>query len=98
MEIFGRRISKKRFRRLMTAGITGVCMIAFIVAVCSTWFHIAQVRRDIKDCNDAIALKESELSQLEQRKAYYESEEFFEDAVRSGGYVGEDETVFVVTD
>lgn len=98
MELFGRRISKKRMRRLVSAGITGACMVAFIITVCSTWFHIARVRRDISDCNEAIAQKKSELSQLEQKKAYYESEEFFEDAVRSGGYVGEDETVFVVTD
>ena len=97
MELFGRRISKKRFRSLMIAGITGICMITFIVMVCSTWIHIARVRRDISDCNDAIAQKKGELSQLEQRIEYYESDEFFEDAVRSGGYVGEDETVFVVT-
>lgn len=81
----------------MAAGLTTAVMFSFIFMVCSTWLHIVRVRRDISDCNEAIAQKKSELSQLEQKKAYYESDEFFEDAVRGGGYVGEDETVFVVT-
>ena len=96
MELFGRHISKKRFRSLMNLGITGVCVIVFIIAVCFNWFHIAQARRDIRETNEAIAQKESELSQLEQRKAYYESDEFFEDAVSNGNYVHEDDTVYVV--
>ena len=97
MRLFGRHISKKRFRGLLVAGFTGVFVSVFIFMVCSTWIHILRVRRDISECNEAIAQKKSELSQLEQKKAYYESDEFFEDAVRNGGYVDEDETVFVVT-
>ncbi len=97
MRLFGRRISKKRFRRLLIGGFTSVFVAVFIFMVCSTWIHILHVRRDISRCNEAIELKKSELSQLKQKKAYYESDEFFEDAVRGGGYVGEDETVFVVT-
>lgn len=97
MKLFGRKITRKRFRRLLAVGLTAVIMFSFVVMVCSTWLHIARVRHKISDCNEAIAQKKSELSQLEQKKAYYESDEFFEDAVRSGGYVGEDETVFVVT-
>ena len=97
MRLFGRNIPNSKLPRLLVMGITGVVLTAFVVMVCSTLIGIWEVRGDIKNCEDAIAQKKSELNQLEQRKAYYESDEYFEDAVRSGGYVGEDETVFVVT-
>ena len=97
MRLFGRNIPRNKLPRLAVMGIAGVVLTAFVIMVCSTLIGIWEVRRDIKVCDDAIAQKKSELNQLEQRKAYYESEEFFEDAVRGGGYVGEDETVFVVT-
>ncbi len=98
MRLFGRNIPRGRGPRLVMAGIAGVVLATFLFMVCSTLIGIVEVRRDISDCNEAIAMKESELSQLEQKKAYYESEEFYEDAVRGNGYVGEDETVFVVID
>ena len=97
MRLFGRNIPRSKLPRLVVMGVAGVVLTAFVIMVCSTLIGIWEVRRDIKDCEDAIAQKESELNQLEQKKAYYESDEYIEDAVRSGGYVGEDETVFVVT-
>ena len=98
MRLFGRNIPRGRGPRLALIGVAGVAMVAFIVMVCSTLVGIFEVRRDISECNEAIAQRESELVQLEQKKAYYESDEFLEDAARSGGFVGEDETVFVVVD
>ncbi len=76
----------------------GVVAVIFLFALLSTLYGIHGVRGEISDCNDAIAQKESELKQLEQKKEYYESDEFLEDAVRSGGYVDDDEVVFVITD
>ena len=97
MRLFGRNIPRSKLPRLAVMGIAGVVLTAFVVMIFSTLIGIWEVRRDISDCDKAIAQKESELNQLEQKKAYYESDEFFEDAVRNSGYVGEDETVFVVT-
>lgn len=96
MRLFGRNIPNSKLPRLLVMGIAGVVLTVFVVMVCSNLISIWDVRRDIKDIEDAKAQKESELSQLEQRKAYYESDAFFEDAARSSGYVGEDETVFQV--
>ncbi len=96
MKLFGRKITRKRFRRLLAAGFTTFVICCFIFMVCNIWLHISRVRHNISDCNEAIAQKKSELSQLEQKKEYYESDEFFEDSVRADGYVSEDETVFVV--
>ncbi len=98
MKLFGREIPRGKGPRLVVMGVAGVILAAFVVMVFSTVIGIWEVHRDISDCNEAIAQKESELNQLEQKKAYYESDEFFEDAARSSGYVGEDETVFVVVD
>lgn len=98
MKIMGREVPRENMPRLIILGAAGIILIAFVIAVCSTMYGIHEVRSDISDCNEAIAQKQSELSWLKQKKAYYESEEFLEDSARSGGYVGEDETVFVVTD
>lgn len=97
MNILGRNVPRKNVPRLVIMSIAGIILITFAVAVCSTLCGIHDVRRKIQDCEEAIALRQSELKQLEQKKAYYESREFLEDSARSGGYVGEDETVFVVT-
>ena len=97
LRLFGRKIPRGKGPRLVAIGVAGVVLATFIVMVCSTLVGIFEVRRDISECNEAIAEKESELSRLEQKKAYYESDEFLEDSARNGGYVGEDETVFVVT-
>ncbi len=97
MKLLGRKIPRKNMPRLIMLAAAGTVIITFIIAFCSTLYGIHDVRREISSCNEAIAQKKSELKQLQQKKAYYESDEFLEDSVRSGGYVGEDETVFVVT-
>lgn len=98
MKIMGRKVPRKNLPRLIILGLAGVVLITFFAAVGSTVYGIHEVRSEISECDEAIARKKSELKQLKQKKAYYESEEFLEDNVRSNGYVGEDETVFVVTD
>lgn len=97
MELFGRKIKRKDMPRLAMLCSACVVVLIFLCTLLSTLYGIYDVRRDINDCKEAIAQKENELKQLEQKKAYYESDEFLEDAVRSGGYVGKDEIVFVIT-
>lgn len=97
MTFMGKKVKRKDMPRLITFVAACFVVIVFIFALLSTLYDIHKVRSDIRDCNEAIAQKESELKQLEQKKEYYESDEFLEDAVRSSGYVGDDETVFVIT-
>ncbi len=97
MNILGRNVPRKNMPRLIIMSVAGIILISFIVAVCSTLCGIHDVRREIRECEEAIALKQSELKQLQQKLAYYERREFLEDSARENGYVGEDETVFVVT-
>lgn len=98
MTILGRTVKKKDAPRLAVLGVACLIVVGFVVTLLSTVWDIHGVRAEISECNEAIAQKESELKQLEQKKEYYESEEFVEDAVRDGGYVGKNETVFVITD
>ncbi len=98
MKFMGKKLKRKNLPRLAVMGTACVVVLVFLVAVCSTLIGILEVRGDIRDCSNAIAQKQNELKQLEQKKKYYESDEFLEDAVRDGGYVGDDETVFVITD
>ena len=97
MNFRGRNVSEKELSRLVIFGIGALLIIFFIFSLLKTAIGIYEVRRNISDCREAIAQKNSELNRLEQKKAYYESDEFLEDAVRNGGYVGDDETVFVIT-
>ena len=98
MTFLGRTVRKKDVPRLAVFASAFLVITLFIAALFTTFWDIHQVRGEISDCNEAIAQKESELKQLEQKKEYYESDEFLEDAVRDSGYVGRDDTVFVITD
>lgn len=98
MTFLGRTVRRKDVPRLTVLAVACVIVFIFVVTLLSTVYDILEVRSEIRGCNEAIAQKESELKQLEQKKAYYESEEFLEDAVRDGGYVGENETVFLIAD
>ncbi len=98
MTFMGRTVRRKDVPRLAVFFSACLVIVLFITALLTTSFDIHRVRGEIRDCNEAIAQKESELKQLEQKKEYYESDEFLEDAVRDSGYVGSGDTVFVITD
>ncbi len=98
MNFMGKNVRRKDMPRLIIRAAALVVALMFLIAVGSTVYGICEVRGEIRECNDAIAQKKSELKKLEQKKEYYESDEFLEDTVRGGGYVDNDETVFVITD
>lgn len=98
MTFMGKKVRKKDMPRFIVMSASVFIVLMFTIAVCSTVYGIAEVRGEIRRCDEDIAQKKSELKQLKQKMEYYKSDEFFEDAVRNSGYVDEDETVFVITD
>ena len=90
------RNQKSRRKINISLVVLIVVVVGFLYTVVSLQSRLSDIREQREEFERKTALKQEEYDNLKQRKENNSTVEALEEKARDEGYVGEDETVFVV--
>lgn len=76
--------------------IFAVLIGGFLYTLTMQQIKLVNIRRDTAEYKKEIAVQNDKLSRLKEKAKHNSSDAYYEEKARDEGYVGKDETVFVV--
>ena len=76
--------------------IFAVLIGGFLYTLTMQQIKLVSIRRETADTKKEIAVQKDKSARLDEKKKHNSSDEYYEEKARDEGYVGKDETVFVV--
>ena len=94
-----RALSEKRKRSKSDYIRIIVCLFivgGFLYTIISQQINLVEIRREEAECQMQIEEQQKKYSQLQEKVKRNSGDDYYEEKARDEGYVGSDETVFIV--